>query len=380
VTERVFGENDDRVGDMMFEMADIHLKMNDGAEAMKTFGDCLDFRKKQFDGLHPGVAKALEGLRRDHLKMDTYEKAYACLVEALEIRQATMKQDHPDTATTFHLIGIVERKLGDCERALNFLLNSLHIRKTQKEQGDTALTLTEIGHVHGQLQDDFSALCCYEKSMEIINQHYGNNNTRLIDIYLPLGNVKRKQGSIDEAKDYYECALQISEEMLGDKHRKTGTVCRNLAFLHFENKSYDEALEKFETFIEIHNLHKGKKAADYILSLQLVGDIHRHKSRFGEASNFFVHANNAYSYNKEVAKKYPTFGAILERRLSEEKNKDPLAPANLFKRISGELARFADETNFASDEIQYREDEIELMHSIQIHEEGCECAGGVHTK
>jgi tetratricopeptide (TPR) repeat protein len=365
VTERVYGESDERVSDVLYEVADIKLSMNENVEALAMFGECLDFRRKQHGRGHPQIAQALEGLSRVHLKNGTYDKSYQCLVEALDMRQATMEPDHPDIATTFHLIGMVARKGGDCERALHFLLDALHIRKRLKDQADTVLTLTEIGHVHRQLHDETSALGCYEKSVEIVIENYGDADTRLIDVYLPLGHVKKRQKVLDEAKEYYESALRIARQQLGEDHVKVGAALRSLGLLQFDSQKYDEAIEYLEAFVKIQEANKTKKQADYILALQLIGDIHRHNSNSDAASSAFATANNVFSSSKEVAKKYPGFAAILQRRIaSVENDMAPPPPSGLFARITGELGRLADETKAKESLIQVEEDEVELRNSM----------------
>lgn len=367
LTERVYGESDERVGDVLFAVADIKFNMNDNVEALAMFGECLEFRRKQHSRPHPDVASTLEGLGQVHMKNGTYDKSYQCLVEALDIRQKTMEPDHPDIANTFHLIGQVARKGGDCERALHFLLDSLHIRKTLQDQGDTVLTLAEIGHVHRQLRDDVSALGCYEKCVEILMDSYGTSNARLVDVYLPLGHVKKQQGVMDEAKECYESALKIAKKELGDDNIKTGAAFRSLGLLQFESQNYDEALEYLGTFVKIQESNKVKNTPDYILGLLLIGDINLYNGRTDEASSAFASANHAFSASKEVVKKYPGFGPILHRRLSEENRALPAAqPTGLFARITGELGRLSDEVKTKAEGIEADEDEMELRNSILL--------------
>jgi len=301
------------------------------------------------------------------MKNGTYDKSYQCMVEALGIRQATMAPDHPDIATTFHLIGQVARKGGDCERALHFLLDSLHIRKTLHDQSDTVATLAEIGHVHRQLHDDLSALGCYEKCVEIVIDAYGTKDARLVDVYLPLGHVKKQQGIMDEAKECYESALKISKQSLGDDNIKTGAAFRSLGLVEFEAGNYVEALEYLGTFVKIQESNKVKNTADYILALLLIGDINRYNFRNDEATSAFASANHAFAASKEVSKKYPGFGPILHRRLSEE-SKPAVAPqpAGLFARITGELGRLSDEVKTTPGGIVCDEDEVELRNSILL--------------
>jgi tetratricopeptide (TPR) repeat protein len=380
LTERVYGESDDRVGDVLFAVADIKLNLNENVEALAMFGECLEFRRRQHTRPNPQIAAALEGLGKVHIKNGTYDKSYQCLAEALDIRQATMEPDHPDIASTFYFIGMVARKGGDCERALHFLLDSLHIRKSLKDQGDTVMTLSEIGHVHRQLHDDISALGCYEKCVEILKESYGPSDVRLVDIYLPLGHVKKQQGVMEEskeghsgkklldaAKEYYEKALKIAKKLLGDDHIKTGAAFRSLGLLQYEAKNYDEALEYLGTFIKIQDSNKVKNTADYVLALQLIGDINRYNGRNDEASSAFASANHAFSHSKEVAKKYSGFQQILERRLSEENDSNiPPPPTGLFARITGELGRLGEEVKTSAGGIKNAPDEVELRNSILL--------------
>jgi tetratricopeptide (TPR) repeat protein len=134
------------------------------------------------------------------------------------------------------MIGVVARKGGDCERSLHFLLDALHIRKVLKDQGDTVTTLAEIGHVHRQLRDNVSALGCYEKCLEILTDTFGQNDGRLVSIYLPIGHIKKQQGSIDEAKSCFEKALKIGKKQLGDDHSKTGAAFRSLGLTQYDTE------------------------------------------------------------------------------------------------------------------------------------------------
>ena len=367
LTEKVYGEKDDRVGDILFEVADLKLQLNDNVEALAMFGECLELRRKQHNRL-PHVADALEKLGLVHMKNATYDKSYKCLVEALDIRQNKLDPGHPDIARTFHYVGMVARKGGDCERALHFLIEALHIRKVLDQHGDTVITLTEIGHVHRQLHDDISADGCYEKCVEMLFDNFGDDNWRLVDIYLPLGHIRKLQGSLDQARSYYDNALKIAKKQLGDDHSKTGAAYRSLGLLHFEMKNYDEALDSLSNFIKIQDSNKEKNSVDYILALLLIGDIYHYNCRMDEASSAFASANHALSYSKEVPKKYPVFRDILERRLSEHRIKPgpaaPAAPTGLFARITGEFGRLSDEVNSKGDGIQSSPDEVELIKSI----------------
>ena len=364
LTEKVYGEQDDRVGDLLFEVADLKLQLKDNVEALAMFGECLEFRRKQHK-THPKVADVLEKLGVVHMRNATYDKSYKCLVEALDIRQSKLDPGHPDIARTFHIIGTVARKGGDCERALHFLIEALHIRKVLEQQDDTVITLTEIGHVHRQRQDDVSADGCYEKCVEILLDTFGDDDWRLVDIYLPLGHIRKQQGSREEAKSYYENALKIAKKRLGDDHCKTGASFRSLGLLNFELKNYDEALDSLSSFIKIQDSNKDKNSVDYILGLLLIGDIYHYNGKMDDASSAYASANHAFSYSKEVPKKYPAFRDILERRLSEQRIKTgPAAPTGLFARITGEFGRLSDEVNSKGDGIQCEPDEVELMKSI----------------
>lgn len=367
ITERVYGENDNRVGDVLFAVADLKLQINDNVEAMAMFEECLEFRRKQHSGRHPDVADVLEKLGQVHLKNATYDRAYQCFVECLDIRQATMQEGHPDIARAFHMIGVVARKGGDCERSLHFLLDALHIRKVLKDQGDTVTTLAEIGHVHRQLQDNVSALGCYEKCLEILTDTFGQNDGRLVSIYLPLGHVKKQQGSIDEAKSCFEKALKIGKKQLGDDHSKTGAAFRSLGLTQYDMKNYDEALDYLSCFVKIQDSNKDKNTVDYILALLLIGDINHYNGMMDEASSAYASANHAFANSKEVSKRYPAFRAILERRLSEQRvKKAPAPPTGLFARITGEFGRLSDEVSAKADGIQCEPDEVELRNSILL--------------
>ena len=204
LSERVHGVNSERVAVALYNLASVKAETNDNVEALAMFGECLDIRRRTLNANDPLLADALEALGKMHMKQGKYDKSYQCFIEALDSRQASMGDSHPSLAETLHLLGVVARKGGDCERALHFLLDALHIRKSFEDQGDTVATLLEIGHVHRQLGDAASALGCYEKCIEILQDNFGKSDPRLGDVFLPLGHAKRDLGFIDEALKAYE--------------------------------------------------------------------------------------------------------------------------------------------------------------------------------
>ena len=342
LAERVHGEDSGNVTKILLELGELKEEMGDGVEALANFGECLELQRRNLPMQHPDIAATLEALGKIHMKQGLYDKAYQCFVEGLECRQATVGPDNPLCGNSFHLLGVVSRKGGDGDRALHFLLDALHVRKSLTDKSHTIETLKEIGHVHRQLQDPESAIGCYEKCLEILIDQFGESDVQLCDTLISLGHVKKDLEKVDDAQECYKRALSIKLKIYGKDSFHCSSGYRSMGMLKFQQGEYDSAAKFLTDFLRIQDANKAKKSIEYILSLQVLGDIHRYHHNVDDANSAYSSAYHAFS--KEMAAKYPALGPILEGRLATcDDGEVPQSPVGLFSRITGEFGRLNEE-------------------------------------
>ena len=164
--------------------------------------------------------------------------------------------------------------------------------------------------------------------------------------------------------------MKVRKAKLGELDLKTAAAYRSLGFIHFEIANYDEALDNLEHFIHIKEAKKVKNTVEYILGLQLAGDIYKYFMKTDDASSAYSAAFHTYSHNRDLKKRYPQFGPVLEKRLVKEEQEEPeeeaaMAQGGLFARIT-QAGRLGDEVKLGEHGglIESTEEEIALRQSI----------------
>uniref|UniRef100_A0A7S1USR9 Anaphase-promoting complex subunit 5 domain-containing protein n=1 Tax=Grammatophora oceanica TaxID=210454 RepID=A0A7S1USR9_9STRA len=345
LTEKVHGEDSPKVAEILYKFGELKEEMDEHVEALAMLGECLDIQRRHLPGRHPDIASTVDALGKIHLEKHNYEKAYQLFIEGLEIRQANFQPDDPRVGDSFHNLGVVSRKGGKCDRALTFLMEALHVRKSLEDESFTVETLLEIGNVHRALGDPESALGCYEKCLEITLDRYGGEDERISDILLPLGHAKKDLGFAEDAVDFYRRALEIREKKCGKDSAKCAAGFRSLGLVMYEKGDYRAAIKYLVDFIRIQDARKQKNSIDYVMGLEIIGDIHKFNNNAEDAISAFAAASNAYRQNKELSKLYPALGGFLEKRLAaeEKQNPDQEQAGGLLDQITGALRNLDNE-------------------------------------
>jgi hypothetical protein len=114
--------------------------------------------------------------------------------------------------------------------------------------------------------------------------------------------------------------------------------------LKFQLGEYPAAEKYLTDYIRIQDVNKAKNSIDYVLAMEMMGDMHRHKHDVDHANSAYSAAYTIFSSSKELTTKYPELSNFLESRLATgDDGEVPAAPAGLFSRITGEFGRLNEE-------------------------------------
>ena len=186
----------DDVAENFMRMGVISLLQGDYEQAMSYL-----YRAKELPQEDPQLFGLINGyLAAAYTEVKEYEKARELLSQSLAILQIELGNDHPDIATTHYQIGrtfLLESKLEDAE---------VHFQK--------ALT---------------------------VEQQIGSERETKGQIYNALGEMARKRKEGEQARNWYQKALECQEKIYGKYHREIGRTYLNLALLELEEKRLDQA-------------------------------------------------------------------------------------------------------------------------------------------
>jgi len=139
---------------------------------------------------------------------------------------------------------------------------------------------------------------------------------RVGDIYLSLGHAKRDKKLTTEAVQSYVKALNIQKDAHASEHPKLAAPLRSLGVINFQIGNLDEAVHCLNEYVRIKEKNKQIEAMEYILTLEILGDIYRAKGNNEEADKYWSMALQIFSRNNEFIAQHPGLGQSLSNRLS----------------------------------------------------------------
>ncbi|MCC6455611.1 MAG: tetratricopeptide repeat protein [Caldilineaceae bacterium] len=246
--------------------------LDDPVSALHHFEQALHVRQQQLGELHPYTSIVYHNLGRVHTELGNFEVAQSTYEHALALRRQVLGEEHPDTAHTLAMLGVVLGQVDKPAQARQYLEQALSI--CRKSVGDqhllTAVCHTELG-VFLKSQGEYVAACDHlaqalqirqltygdaphptvaqnhdhlgmtfllrgdldraeyhlEKTVEIRRIALGNLHLLTAEGYVHAGQIAEAKGQIERAHPFYQGALNIYEELLGNESPESTTL-RNL--------------------------------------------------------------------------------------------------------------------------------------------------------
>jgi len=249
----------EKVAQIHFLRGIIYSDLGDLKRSEAEFRDAVtDYRR---DGDKKGIMDAYNALARICFIEGEYQKAIEHLTECINYCDET--EDEKAKAKVSANLGRVHIRSGNWKLAEAYLKAST---KTHQESGNKlgfCNGLLSLGYVCYQQRNFRKAKQCYEDALKLIQE---NNYTREMAIYYEYyGELAFGEENCLLAKDYYEKAIKIGEEIAaaGDIISQT---CRFLAELQIAQRQYDQALSSCEQAL---------KAATSLGERIEIGAVHR---------------------------------------------------------------------------------------------------------
>ena len=144
-------------------------------------------------------------------------------------------------------------------------------------------------------------------------------NLRYITTLLrDIGKSKQEQGDYDSSVYFYENALSISEEQLGENHPDTAASLNNLAGLYKNKGRYDEAESLYLRALKIHEEQLGENHPNTATSLNNLAELYKSQKRNSEAIPLLerwkaIKRERQETQNKSHANRIWTLGKLYEK-------------------------------------------------------------------
>ena len=290
--EEVFGPDDSKVAESLYDLADVELQRGAYAEAGTLLRRTLAIRQERLGADHPQVAEVHYGLAILHFYLGEYSEAEALFRRALAMWEGVLEPEDPalasglnDLATLLYTQGQYEESAALFQRALDLWQETLG-----EDHHYVATALNNIGAAYKSLGDYTQAEPHYRRALELWGRTLGPDHPEVASSLNNLGSLYRRTGRTEEAIEHYKHATEIWERALGPDHPDVAISLGNLAGLYKNEGRLSEAEPLYDRALAIRRQALGADHADVFLSLRNLGDLYRRQGRLETAESLLRQA------------------------------------------------------------------------------------------
>jgi len=290
--EEVFGPDDPKVAESLYDLADVELQRGAYAEAGTLLRRTLAIRQERLGADHPQVAEVHYGLAILHFYLGEYSEAEALFRRALAMWEGVLEPEDPalasglnDLATLLYTQGQYEESAALFQRALDLWQETLG-----EDHHYVATALNNIGAAYKSLGDYTQAEPHYRRALELWGRTLGPDHPEVASSLNNLGSLYRRTGRTEEAIEHYKHATEIWERALGPDHPDVAISLGNLAGLYKNEGRLSEAEPLYDRALAIRRQALGADHADVFLSLRNLGDLYRRQGRLETAESLLRQA------------------------------------------------------------------------------------------
>lgn len=240
------------------------------------------------------IAFSLNYLGLTQRRLGNYPQAIIFLEKAKKIRIAELGGEHQQVGAIFNNIGLVYNYSGDYDSALVNFKEAIRIKQLS---GNSAIynNYFNLGVLSGILGNYTEALNNYKQAEALLLD--SDNPETLADVYMNTGGILNTLKANREAFLYFQKALQIYIEYLGDQHKKTADVYQNLSSVYDELGEYEKSYHSFKKALEINENLYGQSSTELAPLFNNFGLVLQKRGKYQESLNYLRRAKSIYSLN-----------------------------------------------------------------------------------
>lgn len=179
-----------------------------------------------------------------------YAQALRLYRQAIQIYERLLPPEDYRWASLYNNMGIMLEKAGEDEEAAESAKKALAIiEKQEGNEAQTATTLTNLALVYFKLSDNEEAKNCLIRAITLFEQGAGEPNEHYSGALAGMGEACFRDGEYEKALSYYERALEDVKKHYGE-NMSYGILCENCAAVcgsmgdAERQKSYEEKAQE----------------------------------------------------------------------------------------------------------------------------------------
>jgi tetratricopeptide (TPR) repeat protein len=230
-----------------------------------------------------------------------YAQARPLYERALAIREQLLGKEHPeiaeslnDLASLYHITGkyaqakpLYERALEIVDAILSKEDEESDIKKLHQKR---ATSFNNLGSLHKAQRLFEEAKPYYEKALDIWENILQEESANLAATLNNLAGLYEAQGEYDTAKPMYEKALDIWNEVVEDDHPNISATINNLGGLYKAMGEDDKVQPLLEQALAIRENALGEEHPDVAISLNNLAEFYKSVGNYAQAKPMYDRA------------------------------------------------------------------------------------------
>ncbi|XP_013402210.1 uncharacterized protein LOC106167867 [Lingula anatina] len=270
--KRIFGENSNQIGSIIFQEACALSTQGKHADALSAFQRALHIFE-QASGECPLTAETLLRIGQEMIKLDNADGAVSFLRQALAMNEKMLGENHEQTANMILSLAGALSIQGKYKDALSTCQRALRIFEQVSDQClNMALTLCCMGEQMRKLDNTEGAVYFLRKALAMNEKMLGENDEQTANTILCLGFALSAQGKHEDALSTFQRALRIFEQMSSESvNTRTAITLNCMADEMIELDNADGAIDVVKKALAIMEKTVGENHEQTAISFFLLG-------------------------------------------------------------------------------------------------------------
>ena len=291
----------------------------------------FSFISSEDDSKHYTIQRLMKECLQNQLDAELKARAHEVMIGYYEdkLKNLSVKTASRDNAILVREAFIHIEILDGVEKAIDWLLEKLSIYRKcgilfifkdmllellgRDLDYKKVEILNNLGTSHYSLGDYSKAIEYYEKALEIRINTLGENHPDIAGSYNNLGIAYRSLGDYGKAIEYHEKALEIGINTLGENHPDIAGSYNSLGIAYHKLGDYGKAIEYYEKALEIRINTLGENYPDIAGPYNNLGIAYRSLGDYGKAIEYYekaleIRINTLGENHPDIAGSYNNLG------------------------------------------------------------------------
>lgn len=276
------------VAESILGLAKRKNERGDYAAAERLFREGLAVERRALGDQDPQVYRDQTDLGEILFEANKYREAEALLRQSLAVQQKILGREHPDVVTTLINLGMTVQRLGRFTEAEVIDREALQIARSQfgPTHWRVGIILGNLGSaLVGQEKPDKirEGIPYYQEALAVRRQNLGDRDPLVAQIYLLLAGAHRRLQEADQALPLAQKALALIEQAEGRDHPHVAFALRELGTDYQYLGRCDKAEPYLRRALDIRRKGLAADSPDVANAKTTLGDCLINLGRYAEA-------------------------------------------------------------------------------------------------